>query len=100
MKVSIGADHAAYDLKAVVIEHLKSKGIEVIDRGTYSKDSCDYPDYGIAVATDIATGEVDRGIVICYTGIGVSIVANKCGMELSKDVLTNTINQVLKEEVK
>ena len=77
MKVSIGADHAAYDLKAVVIEHLKSKGIEVIDRGTYSKDSCDYPDYGIAVATDIANGEVDRGIVICYTGIGISIAANK-----------------------
>ena len=77
MKVSIGADHAAYDLKAVVIDHLKEKGIEVIDRGTYSKDSCDYPDYGIKVATDIANGEVDRGIVICYTGIGISIAANK-----------------------
>ena len=77
MKVSIGADHAAYDLKAVVINHLESKGIEVIDRGTYSKDSCDYPDYGIAVAEDIANGTVDKGIVICYTGIGISIAANK-----------------------
>ena len=77
MKVSIGADHAAYDLKAVVIDHLKSKGVEVIDRGTYSKDSCDYPDYGIAVAEDIANGNVDKGIVICYTGIGISIAANK-----------------------
>ena len=77
MKVSIGADHAAYDLKAVVIDHLKSKGIEVIDRGTYSKDSCDYPDYGIAVALDVANGNVDKGIVICYTGIGISIAANK-----------------------
>ena len=77
MKVSIGADHAAYDLKAVVIDHLKSKGIEVIDRGTYSKDSCDYPDYGIAVAEDIANKTVDKGIVICYTGIGISIAANK-----------------------
>ena len=77
MKVSIGADHAAYDLKAVVINHLESKGIEVIDRGTYSKDSCDYPDYGIAVAEDVANGNVDKGIVICYTGIGISIAANK-----------------------
>ena len=77
MKVSIGADHAAYELKAVVIEHLKSKNIEVIDRGTYSKDSCDYPDYGIAVAEDIANGTVDKGIVICFTGIGISIAANK-----------------------
>ena len=77
MKVSIGADHAAYDLKAVVISHLESKGVEVIDRGTYSKDSCDYPDYGIAVAEDIANGTVDKGIVICYTGIGISIAANK-----------------------
>ena len=77
MKVSIGADHAAYNLKSVIIEHLKEKGIEVIDRGTYSLDSCDYPDYGIAVAEDIAAKRVDKGIVICYTGIGISIAANK-----------------------
>lgn len=77
MKVSIGADHAAYNLKSVIIEHLKEKGIEVIDRGTYSLDSCDYPDYGIAVAEDIAAKRVDKGIVICYTGIGTSIAANK-----------------------
>ena len=77
MKVSIGADHAAYNLKSVIIEHLKEKGIEVIDRGTYSLDSCDYPDYGIAVAEDIAAKSVVNGIVICYTGIGISIAANK-----------------------
>ena len=77
MKVSIGADHAAYNLKSVIIEHLKEKGIEVIDRGTYSLDSCDYPDYGIAVAEDIAAKRVDKGIVICYTGIGISVAANK-----------------------
>ena len=99
MKVSIGADHAAYDLKAVVIEHLNSKGIEVIDRGTYSKDSCDYPDYGIAVAEDIANKTVDKGIVICYTGIGISIAANKvkgvrCALVSSVDaaVLTREHN--------
>lgn len=77
MIVSIGADHAAFNLKAVVIEHLKEKGIEVIDRGTYSLDSCDYPDYGIAVAKDVQSKKADRGIVICYTGIGISIAANK-----------------------
>lgn len=77
MKVSIGSDHAAYNLKSVIIEHLKEKCIEVIDRGTYSLDSCDYPDYGIAVAEDIAAKRVDKGIVICYTGIGISIAANK-----------------------
>lgn len=77
MIISIGADHAAYNLKSVIIEHLKEKGIEVIDRGTYSLDSCDYPDYGIAVAEDIAAKRVDKGIVICYTGIGISIAANK-----------------------
>ena len=77
MVISIGADHAAYDLKAVIIDHLKSKGIEVVDRGTYSKDSCDYPDYGIAVAEDVASNKADKGIVICFTGIGISIAANK-----------------------
>ena len=77
MVISIGADHAAYHLKAVVIDHLKSKGVEVIDRGTYSLDSCDYPDYGIAVAEDVASKKADKGIVICYTGIGISIAANK-----------------------
>ena len=77
MVISIGADHAAFNLKAVVIDHLKSKGIEVIDRGTYSLDSCDYPDYGIAVAKDVASKKADKGIVICYTGIGISIAANK-----------------------
>ena len=77
MVISIGADHAAFNLKAVIIEHLKGKGIEVIDRGTYSLDSCDYPDYGIAVAKDVQAKKADRGIVICYTGIGISIAANK-----------------------
>ena len=59
------------------ITYLKSKGVEVIDRGTYSLDSCDYPDYGIAVAEDVASKKADKGIVICYTGIGISIAANK-----------------------
>lgn len=77
MVISIGADHAAYNLKSIIIEHLKNKGIDVIDRGTYSTDSCDYPDYGIAVGKDIQSKVADRGIVICFTGIGISIAANK-----------------------
>lgn len=99
MVISIGADHAAYDLKAVIIDHLKSKGIEVVDRGTYSKDSCDYPDYGIAVAEDVASNKADKGIVICFTGIGISIAANKvkgvrCALVSSVDaaVLTREHN--------
>ena len=99
MVISIGADHAAYDLKAVIIDHLKSKGIEVLDRGTYSKDSCDYPDYGIAVAEDVASNKADKGIVICFTGIGISIAANKvkgvrCALVSSVDaaVLTREHN--------
>lgn len=77
MKISIGCDHSALELKNVIIEHLKSKGIEVIDRGTYTKDSCDYTDYGYMVAKDIKDGTVDKGIVICFTGIGMSMIANK-----------------------
>lgn len=99
MVISIGADHAAYNLKAVIIEHLKSKGIEVVDRGAYSLDSCDYPDYGIAVAEDVASKKADKGIVICFTGIGISIAANKvkgvrCALVSSVDaaVLTREHN--------
>ncbi len=90
MKISIGCDHSALELKESIIEHLKSRGIEVIDRGTYTKDSCDYTDYGYMVAKDIKDGKVDRGIVICFTGIGMSMIANKvkgvrCALVSNKD---------------
>ena len=95
MKISIGCDHSALELKDHVIRHLEKRGIEVIDRGTYTKDSCDYTDYGYMVAKDIQSGQVDRGIVICYTGIGMSIIANKvkgirCALVGSKDAATLT----------
>ena len=77
MKVAIGADHGAFDRKAEVIEHLRSAGHEVKDFGTYTPDSCDYPAIGRSVAEAVASGEYDRGIVMCTTGIGISIVANK-----------------------
>ena len=90
MKISIGCDHSALDLKNNIIEHLKSLGHEVIDQGTYSKDSCDYTDYGYKVAKDVQSKNCDRGIVICFTGIGMSIIANKvkgvrCALGGSKD---------------
>ena len=77
MKVAIASDHGGFRLKNEIIEHLKSKGIEYKDLGTYSEDSVDYPDYGQAVGEAVASGEFDRGIVICGTGIGISIAANK-----------------------
>ena len=81
MKIAIGADHGAFDRKAEVIDHLKALGHEVKDFGTYSPESCDYPAIGLSVAKAVASKEYDRGIVMCTTGIGISIVANKvCGI--------------------
>ena len=75
--IAIGSDHGGYDLKEVVIAHLKEKGIDVKDMGCYDKSSCDYPVYGKAVAEAVADGSCEKGIVICTTGIGISITANK-----------------------
>lgn len=77
MKVAIGSDHGGYDLKEKVKAHLTERGLEVIDFGCKEKKSCDYPEFGRAVANAVAAGECERGIVICTTGIGISIVANK-----------------------
>ena len=77
MKVAIGSDHGAFDLKQDMIPWLKEKGIEVVDKGCDSHDSCDYPIYAKAVAEAVANGSVDKGIVLCTTGIGASIAANK-----------------------
>ena len=77
MKVAIGSDHGGFDLKESVIKHLEECGVEVKDVGCYSKDSCDYPVFGHAVAKAVADGECENGIVICTTGIGISITANK-----------------------
>ena len=77
MKIAIGCDHGALDLKNKMVAHLQEKGYEVKDFGTHTLDSCDYPDYAEYVARSVAAGECDKGIVMCTTGIGVSIVANK-----------------------
>jgi RpiB/LacA/LacB family sugar-phosphate isomerase len=75
--VIIGADHGGFDLKEKVKAYLSEKGYRVTDVGTHSTDSVDYPDYAYAVAQKVSCGEFARGIVICTSGIGVSIVANK-----------------------
>ena len=77
MKIAIACDHAAPALKAKVAEHLVKKGIEVIDFGTNSSDAVDYPDYARKAAEAVAGGKADMGILICGTGIGMSIAANK-----------------------
>lgn len=75
--IAIGSDHGGFDLKEKVIKHLEEKGISCKDLGCYSKASCDYPEFGRAVAMAVASGECEKGIVICTTGIGISITANK-----------------------
>lgn len=77
MRIALGSDHGGYDLKLKVIEHLKERGIECKDFGCYDKSSCDYPEFGRAAAEAVASGEFDRGIVVCTTGIGISMAANK-----------------------
>ena len=75
--ISIGSDHGGYELKMAVINHLQEKGFECKDYGCYGLDSCDYPEFGRAAAEAVANGECEKGIVICTTGIGISITANK-----------------------
>ena len=77
MKISIGCDHGALTLKNKVVAHLEKQGHEVKDFGTYSLASCDYPDFAGPAAQAVASGECEKGIVLCTTGIGVSITANK-----------------------
>ena len=77
MKISIGCDHGALALKNKMVAHLTKKGYDVKDCGTYTADSCDYPDFAATAAKAVASGECEKGIVLCTTGIGVSIAANK-----------------------
>ena len=77
MKIALGCDHGALALKDALIPHLEKMGYEVKDFGTYSLDSCDYPDFAGPAAQAVASGECEKGIVLCTTGIGVSISANK-----------------------
>ncbi len=75
--IAVASDHGAYDLKESIKAHLEKKGLAYKDFGCYDKSSCDYPDFAGPAAKAVAAGECDRGIVVCTTGIGVSIAANK-----------------------
>lgn len=91
MKISIGSDHAGYNYKQEIIKYLQSKGHEIIDCGTDSLDSCDYPIFGRAAAEKVASGEADKGIVVCSSGEGIMMAANKvkgvrCGLAYNDDV--------------
>ena len=77
MKIAIGADHGGYRLKKALIGFLKRKGHSVRDFGTFSDDSCDYPQIGYDVAKQVGKGSYSRGILICKTGIGMAVIANK-----------------------
>ena len=77
MKIAIACDHGALALKNTMAEHLRKQGHEVVDFGTHTLDSCDYADYAAPAARAVASGECERGVVLCTTGIGMSISANK-----------------------
>lgn len=77
MKIGIGSDHGGFALKEELKKFMEDKGIEVVDYGTHDESSVDYPDYGRIVAEAVVAGEVERAVVICGTGIGISISANK-----------------------
>lgn len=76
-RIAVGSDHAGYQLKSVIADHLRAAGHEVIDLGTHSEDSVDYPEFGALVARTVVAGEADTGVCVCGTGIGIGIAANK-----------------------
>ncbi len=91
MMIALGSDHGGFTLKEHIKTYLESKGIDCKDFGTHSLDSCDYPDFGRAAAQAVASGECEKGILVCTTGIGISITANKVlGIRcaLCRDVLS------------
>ncbi len=77
MKISMGCDHGGLKLKNTIKDHLLAQGYEVVDCGTYTDESCDYPDFAVKAARAVASGACERGILVCTTGIGISITANK-----------------------
>lgn len=77
LKIAIGSDHAGFDLKEILIPYIKSKGISVDDKGCYSKERADYPDYGHAVAISVLNKEADFGVLMCGSGNGINMSANK-----------------------
>lgn len=77
MKIALASDHGGFELKEKIEEHLQQQGVEVVDLGCHTEESVDYPDYGKACGEAVVRGDAERGIVVCGTGIGISIAANK-----------------------
>lgn len=99
MKVAVGSDHAGFALKEAVKRELEALGHEVVDRGTDSAEvSVDYPDYSIAVGEDVAAGRVERGVVVCATGIGASIAANKVAGVRASVVTSDLTAQLTRQD--
>lgn len=78
MKIAMGSDHGGIHLKSHLKAYLEDKGYEIMDCGTYTEDSCDYPDFAEKVCKEVIAGSVEKGILVCGTGIGISMAANKC----------------------
>lgn len=97
MRIAIGSDHAGYELKNTIVKYLLNKKIEVHDMGTFSKDSVDYPDFAVQVCKSIKRDANDLGILICYTGIGMSMAANKHN-GIRAALVTSVENAVLTRE--
>lgn len=97
MRIALGADHAGYELKNKIREYLQQQGIDVQDEGTNSGDSVDYPDFALKVGTDVASHAADRGILVCGTGIGMAISANKVHGIRAANVNTEYEAQISRE---
>jgi ribose 5-phosphate isomerase B len=97
MKIALGADHAGYQLKDQIKQHLEQQGISVRDEGTSSADSVDYPDYARAVAHDVSEHRADLGILVCGSGIGMAITANKVDGIRAANVSTEYEAQMSRE---
>ena len=97
MKISIGSDHAGFEQKQELAAYLKEQGFEVIDRGPDSDDRVDYPDYAAAVAHDVSNGVADRGVLVCGTGIGMAVAANKVDGIRAVNVVTPQFAELSRE---
>ncbi len=97
MKLSIGSDHAGFEQKQKLAAYLSSQGYEVIDRGPHSDDRVDYPDYAAFVGKDVSKGTCERGILVCGTGIGMAIAANKISGIRAANIITPEFAQLCRE---
>ena len=97
MKISIASDHAGFEQKQALVDYLASKGNDVIDRGPDSDDRVDYPDYAARVARDVASGNAERGVLVCGTGIGMAVAANKVAGIRAANVTTPLFGELCRE---